>query len=205
MSDGARRADTVIAVLFGVGSTCFFVGPFPGYVQLVGSSADGMTFFVGSIFFTAAALVQFLTTRLTGGHVPDWWASGIQFAGTLFFNISTYEAMQDALDTRATDRLVWTPDVFGSICFLVSSALAYRLANGSFLGGRRRDGPERIAFVNLLGSVAFGISAVAAFVVPSTGNVLSLGGANFTTALGAACFLVGSVLLLPAVSSRRRS
>ena len=205
MSDGARRANTSIAVLFAVGSTCFFVGPFPGYVQLVGSSADGMTFFVGSIFFTAAALVQFLTTRLTGGRAPDWWASGIQFAGTLFFNISTFDAMQDALDTRATDRLVWTPDVFGSICFLVSSALAYRLANGSFLGGRRRDGPERIALVNLLGSVAFGISAVAAFVVPSTGNVLSLGAANFTTAVGAACFLVGSVLLLPAVSSRRRS
>ena len=205
MSEGARRANTLIAVLFAVGSTCFFVGPFPGYVQLVGSSADGMTFFVGSIFFTAAALVQFLTTRLTGGRAPDWWASGIQFAGTLFFNISTFDAMQDALDTRATDRLVWTPDVFGSICFLVSSALAYRLANGSFLGGRRRDGPERIALVNLLGSVAFGISAVAAFVVPSTGNVLSLGGANFTTAVGAACFLVGSVLLLPAVSSRRRS
>jgi len=205
MSEGARRANTSIAVLFAVGSTCFFVGPFPGYVQLVGSSADGMTFFVGSIFFTAAALVQFLTTRLTGGRVPDWWASGIQFAGTLFFNISTFDAMQDALDTRATDRLVWTPDVFGSICFLVSSALAYRLANGSFLGGRRRDGPERIALVNLLGSVAFGISAVAAFVVPSTGNVLSLGAANFTTAVGAACFLVGSVLLLPAISSRRRS
>ena len=205
MSEGARRANTLIAVLFAVGSTCFFVGPFPGYVQLVGSSADGMTFFVGSIFFTAAALVQFLTTRLTGGRAPDWWASGIQFAGTLFFNISTFDAMQDALDTRATDRLVWTPDVFGSICFLVSSALAYRLANGSFLGGRRRDGPERIALVNLLGSVAFGISAVAAFVVPSTGNVLSLGAANFTTAVGAACFLVGSVLLLPAVSSRRRS
>ena len=205
MSEGARRANTSIAVLFAVGSTCFFVGPFPGYVQLVGSSADGMTFFVGSIFFTAAALVQFLTTRLTGGHVPDWWASGIQFAGTLFFNISTFDAMQDALDTRATDRLVWTPDVFGSICFLVSSALAYRLANGSFLGRRRRDGPERIALVNLLGSVAFGISAVAAFVVPSTGNVLSLGAANFTTAVGAACFLVGSVLLLPAISSRRRS
>ena len=205
MSEGARRANTSIAVLFAVGSTCFFVGPFPGYVQLVGSSADGMTFFVGSIFFTAAALVQLLTTRLTGGRGPDWWASGIQFAGTLFFNISTFDAMQDALDTRATDRLVWTPDVFGSICFLVSSALAYRLANGSFLGGRRRDGPERIALVNLLGSVAFGISAVAAFVVPSTGNVLSLGAANFTTAVGAACFLVGSVLLLPAVSSRRRS
>ena len=79
------------------------------------------------------------------------------------------------------------------------------MVNGSFLGGRRRDGPERIALVNLLGSIAFGISAVAAFVVPSTGNVLSLGAANFTTAVGATCFLIGSVLMMPAVSSRRRS
>ena len=28
-------------------------GPFPGYVQLVGESADAITFFVGSILFTA--------------------------------------------------------------------------------------------------------------------------------------------------------
>jgi len=205
MSAGARRANTWIGLLFAIGSICFLIGPFPGFVQRVGSSADGITFFVGSIFFTAAALLQLVTTRLTGGGGLDRWAAAIQFAGTLFFNISTFEAMQDALDTAATDRLVWTPDVFGSICFLVSSALAYRSVNGSFGRRSHRDGPMRIAVVNLIGSIAFGVSAVASYVVPATGDVLDLAAANFTTAIGAACFLAGAILLLPAVSSRRPS
>jgi hypothetical protein len=205
MSAAARRANTAIGVLFAIGSTGFLIGPFPGYLQLVGSSADGLTFFIGSIFFTSAALLQFATTRLVGGGRPDWWAGGIQFAGTLFFNISTWEAMQKALDTKATDRLVWQPDVYGSICFLVSSWIAYGSANGGYGRRRRHDTPATIAFVNLLGSIAFGISAAASYVVPSTGDVLALGASNFTTAFGAGCFLVGAILLLPAVSSRRRS
>ncbi|MFN8112212.1 MAG: YrhK family protein [Solirubrobacterales bacterium] len=205
MSTGARRANTAIGILFAIGSACFVIGPFPGYVQHVGSSADGITFFVGSIFFTSAALLQFVTTRLVGGGRADWWAGGIQFVGTLFFNISTYEAMQKALDTSATDRLVWQPDVYGSICFLVSSWIAYGAANGGYGRRVRRDTPATIALVNLIGSIAFGVSAVAAYVVPSTGDVLALGASNFTTSLGAVCFLAGAILLLPAVSSRRRS
>jgi len=192
-----------IGLLFAVGSTCFLVGPFPGYVQLVGSSADGITFFVGSIFFTSASLLQLVTTRLTGGGTLDRWAAAIQFAGTLFFNISTFEAMQDALDTAATNRLVWAPDVFGSVCFLVSSALAYRSVNGSFGRRAHRDVPMRIAVVNLLGSIAFGVSAAASYVVPETGDVLNLAAANLTTAIGAACFLAGAVLLMPRVAGRR--
>jgi hypothetical protein len=205
MSTGARWANTAIGVLFAIGSFCFVIGPFPGYVQHVGSSADGITFFVGSIFFTSAAFLQLVTTRLVGGGRADWWAGGIQFAGTLFFNISTWEAMQKALDTAATDRLVWQPDVYGSVCFLASSWIAYGAANGGY--GRRinRDTPATIAMVNLIGSIAFGVSAVAAYVIPSTGDVLALGASNFTTSLGAVCFLAGAILLLPAVSSRRRS
>src|SRR5262249_50089003 len=33
-----------MALLFALGSTCFLVGPFPGYAQLVGESADAATF-----------------------------------------------------------------------------------------------------------------------------------------------------------------
>jgi hypothetical protein len=46
-----------IAVAFGIGSACFFIGPFPAYAQLVGARADGITFFVGSLFFTSTARV----------------------------------------------------------------------------------------------------------------------------------------------------
>ena len=42
-------------MLFAIGSACFLVGPFPGFVERVGSRVDGIVFFVGSIFFTTAA------------------------------------------------------------------------------------------------------------------------------------------------------
>ena len=47
-----------MALCFALGSTCFFVGPFPGYANLVGDAADGVTFFVGSILFTAGGGLQ---------------------------------------------------------------------------------------------------------------------------------------------------
>jgi len=47
-----------MALCFALGSTCFLIGPFPGYAQLVGDSADAITFFVGSILFTAGGGLQ---------------------------------------------------------------------------------------------------------------------------------------------------
>ena len=54
-----------------------------------------------------------------------------------------------------------------------------------------------MAAVNLVGCVFFGISALASFIVPSSGSILDLAAANWTTALGALCFLIGALLLLP--------
>src|SRR4051794_41914905 len=48
---------------FAVGSACFLVGPFPGYADLVGERADAVTFFVGSIFFTAGGGPQTAPAR----------------------------------------------------------------------------------------------------------------------------------------------
>ena len=47
-----------MALFFALGSTCFLVGPLPGYVQLVGEQVDAITFFVGSILFTAGGALQ---------------------------------------------------------------------------------------------------------------------------------------------------
>ncbi len=47
--------------------------------------------------------------------------------------------------------------------------------------------------INLLGCIFFGVSAVAGYVVPSTGSVLDQAAANWNTALGAACFLACAV------------
>jgi YrhK-like protein len=183
--------DVLIAAGFAIGSACFFIGPFPGFLQLVGPGADGVVFFTGSVFFTLAAALELREGTLRLGRWasdPSWWSAAIQFAGTLFFNVNTFDAMREGLSSQQENRLVFAPDLFGSTCFLISGVLAYRAARG----------PEvRMAAVNLAGCVLFGISAVASYIVPSTGTVLDLAAVNWCTALGALCFLVGALMLLP--------
>jgi len=53
-----------------------------------------------------------------------------------------------------------------------------------------------IAAVTLFGCLAFGVSAVAAFVLPATGSEADVTLANTATAIGALAFLVGALLLL---------
>src|ERR1051325_7433007 len=121
-----------MAAFFALGSACFLIGPFPGYAQLVGDSADAITFFVGSILFTAGGGIQSWlawTERHSPGGRPAWWAAIIQSAGTLFFNVTTFQAMHTALTGPDYDRLVWRPDWRGSICFLISGAIAYRASH----------------------------------------------------------------------------
>jgi hypothetical protein len=184
-----------MALFFALGSTCFLVGPFPGYVQLVGDSADAITFFVGSVLFTLGGAIQsslaWVERRSPGGRAA-WWSAVVQSAGTLFFNVTTYQAMHVALTSSEYDKLVWRPDWRGSVCFLVSGVIAYGASPR-----RRRHGllPKRGSEgwwqpgVNLLGCVFFGISAVAGYLVPSTGSMLDQAAANWNTSLGAACFL----------------
>ena len=186
-----------MALCFALGATCFLIGPFPGYVQLVGEAADGVTFFVGSILFTAGGALQswlaWPDRHIAGGGRAGWWAAIIQSAGTLFFNVTTYQAMHVALTSPEYNRLVWRPDWRGSICFLVSGAIAYRASHRhawhGWLPVRGGAGWWQPA-VNMLGCVFFGISAVAGYVVPATGSMLDQAAANWNTSLGAACFLV---------------
>jgi hypothetical protein len=182
-----------MALFFATGSTCFLIGPFPGYVDLVGPRADAVTFFAGSILFTiGGALQAWLAAperHSPGAGRAAWWTAVIQSAGTLFFNLTTFLALQTTLSNPDYDRLVWRPDAFGSICFLVSGAIAYRAsARRGWLPARGGPGWWEPA-VNLLGCIFFGISAVAGYVVPSTGSMIDLAAANLNTAVGAACFL----------------
>src|SRR6478672_3639457 len=186
-----------MAACFAAGSTCFLVGPAPGYASLVGEQADAITFFVGSILFTAGGALQsilaFPGRRADAGGRAAWRAAAIQSAGTLFFNVTTFRALLTSIESPEYDRLVWRPDAFGSICFLISGTIAY-LASPRH-GWRPARGSWQPA-VNLLGCIFFGISAVAGYVVPSTGSVLDLAAANWNTSLGAACFLACAVATL---------
>jgi hypothetical protein len=186
-----------MAIAFAAGSVCFLIGPFPGYLALVGPVADSLTFFVGSLLFTTGGALQVWLAAADrwdpGAGRAAWRTATVQFAGTLFFNITTFRAVQTALSDPGYDRLVWRPDALGSVCFLVSGAIAYTAS--------RRHGllPERGAAgwwqpgINLLGCVLFGLAAIAGYVVPSTGSMLDLAAANWTTAAGAACFLTCAV------------
>jgi hypothetical protein len=201
-----------IAVLFAVGSALFVLGALPAYATSVGVRWDSATFFVGSLFFTSAA---FLTYREAVDAAPeaenpsrrrvfvfqprriDWWASAVQLLGTLYFNVSTGMAMQVDLAVQSADRYVWRPDAVGSICFLVASALAWFEVCHGWVAWRPRSWSWWITLVNLLGSIAFGVSAVASYVIPATGELRNAERANLGTLVGAVFFLVGALLLLP--------
>jgi YrhK-like protein len=189
-----------MAVCFATGSTCFLIGPFPGYASLVGDTADAVTFFVGSILFTAGGALQtalaYGERRHSAAGRAEWWTATVQSAGTLFFNVTTYRAMHTALSSPEYNRLVWRPDALGSICFLVSGAIAYRASPRRGWRPRRAGPGWWEPAVNLLGCVFFGVSAVAGHVVPATGSILDLAASNFNTALGATCFLACALATL---------
>jgi hypothetical protein len=211
--------NAVVAWLFIVGSACFVVGSFPAYLNAVGGVADGVTFVVGSIFFTAASLGQLLqaqTPAMTTADRPqretparlhlwswrphdrNWVAAATQFPGTLFFNVSTTAALTHNLTAAEEDRRVWRPDLFGSTLFLVASAVAIlAVSHGAGADARFRL-PRRIGWLNMIGSVLFMASALASYVLPRSDDVLSTRVAVAGTLLGALCFLIGAMLMFPA-------
>jgi hypothetical protein len=172
-----------------------------------------VTYFVGSLFFTSAGYLQYwevvnapTTLDSSSPHRHrvfawepnriDWWASGIQFIGTLYFNVSTGFALVTELNASQVNRVVWRPDAIGCVCFLVASALAWAEVSHGRLRPRFTLSAW-IAMLNLVGSVAFGVSAIAAKVVSGSGEPRNVELVNLGTFVGALCFLVGALLLLP--------
>ena len=201
-----------IAILFAVGSALFALGAVPGYVAAVGARPDSITFFVGSLFFTGAGFLQYRESVDAGADAPprglgkvlawrpgqiDWWASGIQLIGTLYFNVSTGNAVRVDLTAQAAHQHVWRPDAIGSICFLVASGLAWFEVCHGWVAWSPKSISWQITALNLVGSIAFGVSAVAGYIVPSTGQIRDVELSNLGTFVGALCFLAGALLLLP--------
>ena len=134
---------------FAIGSVAFFLGPLPFYAAWAGPVGTAATFFAGSIFFTTAGFIQLslsgrkaLPRRMGRADRDDWWAAAVQFAGTLFFNLSTAAALAHNLTVEQQDEHVWrasyvlpttgelvnsrwsiTGTLLGAVCFLVGAAL----------------------------------------------------------------------------------
>jgi hypothetical protein len=213
-----RRLNTTVAALFVIGAAGFAVGSVPAYASAVGSLADALTFFVASLFFTSASFGQLVQSQspamaATGTARDDepqrvrwrawlprdkaWVAAATQFPGTLFFNATTFLALVQGLSASQYDRVVWRPDFYGSVLFLVSSTYAI-VVLGGFLSWRPGSPGWRIAWLNMAGSIAFMASAIAAYALPRTGTEISPAWANGGTFVGAVCFFVGAWLAIPA-------
>ncbi len=201
-----------IAVLFAVGSLLFALGAVPGYASAVGTRWDSVTFFIGSLFFTSAGFLTYREAVDAGPRAPgaarrrffvfqprriDWWATAVQLAGTVYFNVSTGNALRVDLTAQAANEHVWRPDAVGSICFLVASALAWFEVCHGWAAWRPRTWSWWITLANLIGSVAFGVSAVAGYINPATGQLHNAERSNLGTLIGAVCFFAGALLLLP--------
>jgi hypothetical protein len=213
------RLNATIAWLFMIGSTCFALGSVPAYVRAVDATTDAVTFFVGSIFFTTASfaqLVQAQSPAMTGvdevqqrtraavrlwnflPHDRGWLAAISQFPGTLFFNASTFAVLAHNVTVEEQDQNIWRPDFYGSTLFLVASAFGILAVGGRFLSFQPRSWPWCIAWLNMVGSIFFMASALASYVLPSTGELLNSPLAVAGTLLGAVCFLAGAALMFPA-------
>lgn len=211
-----------MAILFAIGSLCFVAGGVSSQWESSDHTIVGVIFFVGSLFFTSAGYLQYAEAanveRELGPrrHRPrwrpaswepkriDWLAALVQFIGTLLFNVSTFAALNHQLSTHQTNHRVWAPDALGSIAFLVSSILAFAEVCHRWVCVRRRSLSWWIVAINLLGSIAFGASAIASLLEPSTGEPVSARIANAGTSFGGICFLFGALMLIPEAAKARR-
>lgn len=194
---------------FAVGSLCFLAGALPVYASWLGAVGTNLTFFIGSLFFTTAGFIQL---SLSGRRAPhahmnrpdraDWWAAAVQFAGTLLFNLSTGLALLAAVRDSTTPGVGWRPDAWGSLAFLVASALA---VVATWERHELWDPDARTwhgTWLNLAGSVAFAASAVGAYVVPATAEPVSVMWTNLGTGLGAVCFFTAAILSRRSIPAR---
>ncbi|MDP9164778.1 MAG: hypothetical protein M3O32_01700 [Actinomycetota bacterium] len=185
--------------LFAIGSTLFAVGTAPGFASSAGAGAANVLCFVGSWFFTSAAWIQLVRSGPEGS--ADWLSAAVQFGGTVLFNVSTGAAVW-AHAILAERRLVWAPDATGSIAFLVSAAFGIVAVTASVGRWAPRSRDWQALWINVIGCVAFGASAIGAF-VHRTGSVADEALANVGTFVGAVCFLVAALLILPRRQSGR--
>jgi hypothetical protein len=200
-----RSMDWWTGAFFAVGSACFAVAAIASQWASASRPVIGVTFFVGSIFFTTAGYLQYRSAARPGSARLDRIAAVVQLVGTLCFNVSCFAAMRHGLDVHQDNLRVWTPDAAGSICFLVASEAALMGVCGRWVCVRRHSAPWRIAALNMAGSIAFGAAAVASLIVPSTSEPVSAAVENAGTALGALCFLAGALMLMPQPATTRQA
>ncbi|GAA1947025.1 hypothetical protein GCM10009816_04940 [Microbacterium aquimaris] len=197
---------------FMIGSTFFALGSAPGLSEILGSAGSNLLFFIGAWFFTGAGLIQvFLSGPISvpvsyhpGRMVrAEWLTASTQSFGTLMFNVSTTAALY-AKSVGAQDKYVWAPDAGGSVAFLVSGVVGFIAYAHVARHWDFRHKEWWSVLINFIGCVAFGFSAIGAYVLPG-GDLVNTAYATWGTFIGAICFFLTSFIVLPFWSRHRRA
>jgi len=205
-----------IGTLFMIGSLLFVAG---SVMQLYLSThftslTINLIYFIGSVFFTSAAYGQLLQAiNANIALLPSarekqkswkWWARGLrspgflsaftQFAGTILFNVNTFDAFY-SIDSYAGEHfLIWVPDMAGSILFLISSFFAWVEIYYDDFVKPFITVTWWIVWFNIIGSILFQLSAIYGYINPFTGAVVDETLSVHYTLWGAVCFYVGAYL-----------
>lgn len=221
-----RSLNWWIGTVFALGAALFVIGsvlcldPSLAKIWSLDENAINRIFFAGSIPFTIAAYLQLYQAANAGEPSPagsttqqketsrfslfgwqpanaGWLSCALQFIGTLLFNVNTFDAMIPALGWLQQDFFIWIPNFIGSIFFLASSYIAFIEYVHSYWKWAPSSLTWWIVGVNLLGSVAFIISAIFAFVPAHEPGFDAIMISVIFTLIGAFAFFVGSLLMLP--------
>lgn len=217
-----RQMNWWIGLIFAVGSLLFMLGSVLSLAPTIfgqwspDATVINAIFFAGSIPFTTAAYLQLYQAANAGSFSPQgsqrpravarfgwrprdigWLSCALQFLGTVLFNVNTFDAMLTDLDWLQQDLAIWAPDFIGSVLFLAAGYLAFIETCHAHFAWQPASISWWVACANLLGCIAFMISAFYAFVPPSTPSFDALAISVTFTLIGAAGFLVGSLLMWP--------
>ena len=221
--NGFKKVATLnwwISIVFSIGSFLFILGsllslwsPLALHFKLSTTEVN-FVFFLGSIPFTTAAFLQLLQAYLASKKLNkstgfqnekkglNLWSLGFlsalfQFIGTLLFNVNTFNGTKSNLSILESDIAIWTPDFIGSILFLISGYLAFIEVGHRYWKWEPKNISWWVVFINLLGCIAFMISAFFAFVPQGGASNFSVQMSLVFTLIGAFCFFVGALLMLP--------
>ncbi len=194
---------------FVVGSLLFAAGAWVSQFALTDVTRANQIFVIGALCFTLAAALEVaiaISNQVvlrgrwswrSGVWNPDLLSACFQLAGCIYFNVMTIRALATQfVDSDDENDLVWRPEIYGSVLFLLSAILAWY----AITDRRRRPDTEPhfvwISRANVCGAIAFGVSAFGARYL-ADGTLKNPTEANVGTFVGALFFLVGAVLVFP--------
>lgn len=208
-----RHLNQPIATRFIIGAGLFFLASLLSLLNIGPAFTQNLIYFIGSVFFTLAAYLQYLQSinnsediHLRDPSMPwrwwawlpqrmDFWVVFTQLIGTIFFNFNTLDGFISHT-TEETLLGIWMPDILGSILFLISGALGVIEFNHDLVFWPRRSLQSSITIINFWGCILFMGSAIVTLVVFLSPSAWSTQSSLAMTAAGALAFLSASGLML---------